>query len=126
MRKAEFYEVVAHPAPSTLNVRDKETHSRKKRVLSQVFSDSAMKEMERYIVANIETFCDEIGRGSDSPDRKGWSSPKNMADWFSYLTMDILGDLCFGKAFHMLEKPDNRYAIGLVGAATKRQLLVCC
>ncbi len=123
VRKAEFYDAFVHPAPNTHNTRDKEVHARKRRVLSQAFSDGAMKEMEKYILANIRTFCDEIGGGA-SHDRKGWSTPKNMADWCNYLAMDILGDLSCWKAFHMLESPENRYAIELVGVAAQRHLIV--
>ncbi|RYC57620.1 hypothetical protein CHU98_g8576 [Xylaria longipes] len=122
VRKAEFYDAFAHPVPNTHNTRDKNVHARKRRVLSQAFSDSAMKEMERYILANVRSFCEQIGLGA-SDDRKGWTVPKNMADWCNYLAMDILGDLSFGKAFHMLEQPDNRYALELVSLATTRHLI---
>ncbi|RYP07924.1 hypothetical protein DL764_002195 [Monosporascus ibericus] len=122
VRKAEFYDAFVHPAPNTHNSRDKALHARKRRVLSQAFSDGAIKEMEKYVLANIRTFCDQIGLGS-SDERKGWTVPKNMTDWCNYLSMDILGDLCFGKAFHMLERPDNRYALELVSLATTRHLI---
>ncbi|KAK1991624.1 cytochrome P450 [Colletotrichum falcatum] len=122
VRKAEFYDAFVHPAPNTHNARDKDVHARKRRVLAHGFSDSAMKEMERYILANVRCFTAEIGRGAGA-DAKGWSAPKNMADWCNYLAMDILGDLSFGKAFHMLEAPDNRFALDLIAAATKRHLL---
>ena len=102
VRKAEFYNAFVHPAPNTHNSRDKDVHARKRRVLSHAFSDSAIKEVERYILGNVRTFCQEIGRDG-STETKGWSSPKNMTDWCNYLAMDVLGDLCFGKAFHMLE-----------------------
>ncbi|ORY67124.1 isotrichodermin C-15 hydroxylase [Pseudomassariella vexata] len=122
VRKAEFYDAFVHPAPNTHNTRDKTVHSRKRRVLSQGFSDSAMKEMERYILANVRSFCEQIGMDA-SAEKKGWTAPKNMSDWCNYLAMDILGDLCFGKAFHMLERPDNRYALELVSLATTRHLI---
>lgn len=125
VRKAEFYDAFAHPVPNTHNTRDKNVHARKRRVLSQAFSDSAMKEMERYILANVRSFCQQVGLGA-SEERKGWTVPKNMADWCNYLAMDILGDLSFGKAFHMLEQPDNRYALELVSLATTRHLIVSC
>jgi cytochrome P450 len=126
VRKAEFYDAFVHPAPNTHNTRDKELHARKRRVLSHAFSDGAIKEVERYILANIRTFCEAIGDyGRKIPESKGWSSPKNMSDWLNWLAMDILGDLCFGKAFHMLDRPDNRYAVDLVGVAAQRHLLVC-
>ncbi|KAK0610117.1 cytochrome P450 [Bombardia bombarda] len=130
VRKAEFYDAFVHPAPNTHNVRDKEVHARKRRVLSHAFSDSAVKEVERYIVANVRSFCEgigSIGRGSaanGSDEKKGgWTEAKNMSDWCSWLAMDILGDLCFGKAFHMLDRPDNRYAVDLVGVAAQRHLI---
>ncbi|KDN63967.1 putative cytochrome P450 [Colletotrichum sublineola] len=122
VRKSEFYNAFVHPAPNTHNARDKDVHARKRRVLAHGFSDSAMKEMERYILANVRSFTAEVGRGAD-PEAKGWTAPKNMADWCNYLAMDILGDLSFGKAFHMLEAPDNRFALDLIAAATKRHLL---
>lgn len=123
VRKAEFYDAFVHPAPNTHNSRDKDVHARKRRVLSYAFSDGAIKEVERYILANIRTFCAEIGKGVSSVS-KGWSAPKNMTDWCNYLTMDVLGDLCYGKAFHMLESPDNRYALDLISMATQRHLIV--
>jgi cytochrome P450 len=128
VRKAQFYDAFVHPAPNTHNCRDKDVHARKRRVLSQAFSDGAVKEMERYILGNVRTFCEgigELGRGriAGREDEKGWTPAKNMADWCNWLAMDILGDLCFGKAFHMLERPDNRYAIDLVGAAARRHLI---
>ncbi|KAL7619359.1 hypothetical protein AAE478_009896 [Parahypoxylon ruwenzoriense] len=122
VRKAEFYDAFVHPAPNTHNTRDKVMHARKRRVLSQGFSDAAVKEMEKYILANVRSFCEQIGSGA-SQERKGWTVAKNMADWCNYLAMDILGDLCFGKAFHMLERPDNRYALELVSLATTRHLI---
>ncbi|KAJ0156321.1 Isotrichodermin C-15 hydroxylase [Colletotrichum tanaceti] len=126
VRKAEFYDAFVHPAPNTHNARDKDTHARKRRVLAHAFSDSAMKEMERYVLGNVRAFTAEVGRaasGASGDEKKGWSTPKNMADWCNYLAMDILGDLSFGKAFHMLEAPDNRFALDLIAAATKRHLL---
>ncbi|KAK4442620.1 Isotrichodermin C-15 hydroxylase [Podospora aff. communis PSN243] len=124
VRKAEFYDAFVHPAPNTHNTRDKEVHARKRRVLSHAFSDSAVKEVERYILANIRTFCDAIGDlGRVIDEKKGWTTPKDMADWCNWLAMDILGDLCFGKTYHMLDKPDNRYAVDLVGVAAQRHLI---
>lgn len=130
-----------HPASNTHNTRDRELHARKRRVLAQAFSDNAIKQMERYVLANARTFCEVIGTGSvdeaggvndtvgamgggEVMEKKGWSGPKNMSYWCSYLAMDILGDLCFGKAFRMLESPENRFALDLVIVATTRHLIV--
>lgn len=124
VRKAEFYDAFAHPVANTHNTRDKTLHARKRRVLSQAFSDSAMRGIERYILQNVRAFCDQIGVQDGGDEKKGWTAPRVMSDWCNYLAMDILGDLSYGKAFHMLEKPDNRFALGLVEAATTRHLIV--
>lgn len=130
VRKAEFYDAFAHPVANTHNTRDRTVHARKRRVLSQAFSDSAMRGIERYILHNVRSFCEQIGPGSPSDHLStsekpsGWTAPRLMSDWCSFLAMDILGDLSFGKAFHMLESPDNRFALDLVEAATTRHLIV--
>ena len=84
VRKAEFYEAFVHGAPNTHNCRDKATHAKKRRVLSYAFSDNAMREMERYILGNVRTFCEQIGLGARD-ERKGWTPAKNMSDWCNYL-----------------------------------------
>jgi len=134
--KSEFYNAFMNPAPNTHNAREKNMHARKRRVLAHGFSDTAIRSMERFVLANVDIFCWRMGmRGGANDggrqritdnDTKGWSDVKCMTDWFSYLAFDILGDLCFGKSFSMLEKTDNRYALDLVTAATKRHLLVSC
>jgi hypothetical protein len=123
VRKSEFYNAFVHPAPNTHNIRDKTIHAGKRRVLSQAFSDGAIREVEKYMLNNIRIFTQEVGRGASS-EGKGWTAPKNMSDLCNWLAMDILGDLCFGKAFHLLDRPDNRYAIRLVGNAARRHLIV--
>ncbi|KAI9901973.1 hypothetical protein N3K66_003790 [Trichothecium roseum] len=120
--KAEFYNAFAHPVANTHNTRDRQVHARKRRVLSAAFADNAVREAQRFILGNVRTFCDVVGEGL-AGDGKGWTVPKNMSDWCSYLAIDILGDLSFGKAFHMLESPDNRFALDLVEAATTRHLI---
>jgi cytochrome P450 len=123
VRKAEFYKAFQFPMPNTHNTADKVDHARKRRVMSHAFSPKALREVERYILENERVLTRVAGEGA-TPDRKGWSTPKNMADLCNWFAMDVLGDLCFGKAFHMLEQRENRYAIDLVNSATKRHLIV--
>src|SRR5437868_341187 len=63
-RKADFYE--AFPAVkgvhNTHNAINKEEHSRKRRVLSQAFSEAALKNMEHLVLDNIRIFCDQMER----------------------------------------------------------------
>ena len=117
------------PTKDTFNTHssiDKASHARKRRVLSHAFSDNAIKTMEKYILGNVRTFCSDLGAKqtfqSDKPGQ--WSVAQNMADWCNYLTFDVMGDLCFGKAFEMLEHGTNRHVIDLIGEAAHMHLIV--
>ncbi len=86
--------------------------------------------MEKYILANVRTFCSALGSTPSfaGPEKTGekrqWSVAQNMADWCNYLTFDVMGDLCFGKAFEMLENQTNRHVIDLIGSAAHMHLIV--
>lgn len=104
-------------------------------MLSHAFSEGAIKNMEKYILGNVRTFTTKLGEkgfsekdGGYMGEEKGegeWSKPQNMADWSNYLTFDVMGDLCFGKAFEMLEREENRHVIDLIGNAAHMHLIVC-
>ena len=84
--------------------------------------------MEKYILANVRTFCSRLGETftaiTEKNGEKSWNAPQNMADWCNYLTFDVMGDLCFGKAFEMLEHDSNRHVIDLIGNAAHMHLIV--
>lgn len=83
--------------------------------------------MEKYIVQNVEVATSllnqDVGQVNNQ-EEKGWSLPRNMANWADWLTFDIMGDLAFGKAFGMLDHPQNRFAVDLVSSAAHRHLIV--
>jgi len=84
--------------------------------------------MEKYILANVRTFCNRLGAKPALVEKTGtkgqWSIAQNMADWCNYLTFDVMGDLCFGKAFEMLEHEENHHVIDLIGNAAHMHLIV--
>lgn len=129
VKKSQFYSVFP-PTKDTFNTHssiDKASHARKRRVLSHAFSKNAIESMEKYVLANVRAFCQIDGKGksgyADSKQAE-WSAPLNMADWCNYLTFDVMGDLCFGKAFEMIERPQNRHVIDLISSAAHMHLIV--
>ncbi|KAJ5657408.1 uncharacterized protein N7484_001057 [Penicillium longicatenatum] len=124
IQKADFYN--AFPAIkgvyNTHNAIDKTMHGRKRRVLSQAFSEAALKGMEDVMLLHVRQLCASLAGYSaneDSPpDSKG--VVRNMGDWFSYLSYDVMGELCFGKSFDMLIADGKRHMIGLVDRAANR------
>ena len=132
VKKSQFYSVFP-PTKDTFNTHssiDKAPHARKRRVLSHAFSDNAIKNMEKYILGNVRSFCSALGSKpafttAEKTGEKGkWGVAQNMADWSNYLTFDVMGDLCFGKAFEMLENHTNRHVIDLIGSAAHMHLIV--
>jgi cytochrome P450 len=87
---------------TTWNATSKDIHARKRRVLTNCFSDKAIRNAEPYIHQNLDRWC---GLLQDEIDKNGgeWTQSLNMADWSNHLIFDILGDLCFGKSFDMKE-----------------------
>jgi cytochrome P450 len=127
-RKADFYNgFLAIPGVyNTHNAIDKLVHGRKRRVLSQAFSDTALKGMEDVMLLHVRQLCSILGRErptSQSGDKDG--ATFNMANWFGYLTYDVMGELCFGKSFDMLIDGAKRRMIHLVDRAAYRHYVVC-
>lgn len=127
VRKSQFYSVFP-PTKDTFNTHSsisKASHARKRRVLSHAFSKNAIESMEKYVLANVRSFCQFDGKmRTRNNTRSEWGGPFNMADWCNYLTFDVMGDLCFGKAFEMIERPENRHVIDLIGSAAHMHLIV--
>lgn len=131
VRKGDFYSAfpATKDAYSTHSAIDRAQHARKRRVLSHAFSDNAIKSMEKHILAHVRQFCANLGEKLNSGHHNGslekssWTEPKNVSDQANYMTFDIMGDLCFGKSFSMLERPDNRFAIDLISNAAHRHLM---
>lgn len=132
IQKAEFYD--AFPAikgfPSTHSAIDKKVHGRKRRVLSHAFSTQAIESMNQYIFQNVKIFCNLLGDTEQDVVRTGGDSDekchpvKNVSRLASYLTFDVMGELCFGKSFGMLTHPDIRFVSMLIDSAAHRHSVV--
>ena len=122
-QKSRFYSVFDHffDAPSTETTIDKDEHARKRRVLSQSLSDKALKDKEGAILDNFQRFREQLAVPADLERARGtkyalgeWSPPQDMAQLFSFLTFDIMGNICFGKSLETLLSAENRDLIGLI------------
>lgn len=67
------------------------------------------------MVNTINDWIEALGSGTNNE----WSTPKDVADWANYLTFDVLGDLCFGKAFGLIKSNTFRAAPNLMLARTR-------
>jgi cytochrome P450 len=69
--------VLASKAPNTLTLSDKAQHSRRRRVISQAFSENSMRRFEPILVSKIDRFCQLLRARQADADQ--WTSPLNMA-----------------------------------------------
>lgn len=115
--KSDWYQCVRDSAggfESTFTARDKARHEVKRRLLSHAFSDPALKGYEPRIVQTVRKWLDCL-------DQEAIKSGRiiDLGKWSEYLIFDIMGDLCFGKPFGLLESEENRFLARLVPQATR-------
>ncbi|PQE13704.1 Isotrichodermin C-15 hydroxylase protein [Rutstroemia sp. NJR-2017a BVV2] len=106
---------------SIFNAVDKDVHARKKRVMSQAFSDQALRGMQPHILSAIRDWCAGLGDSTSTDASNGeWASPKDMAHWGPYMIFDSLGEICFGKTFGTSLHEDNRFFLDLMAANIRK------
>jgi hypothetical protein len=88
MQKSLPYLAMVHNTPSTFTLRNKKEHAWKKRILSQKFSDSAIRSYEPEVLKLVDRFCDALcpkpseKSESATPETKSpWSEPFDMSTW---------------------------------------------
>lgn len=103
--KGKFYHVWPKKADelSTWNVTDRAQHVWKRKILSNAFSDRAVRSAEQYIIRHVDRSCELLLQDAGN----SWSKPKNIAPWSDFLVFDILTDLCFGRSFEIKEPGQN-------------------
>jgi cytochrome P450 len=83
--------------------------------MSHAFSEKALKSYEDDMISHIRLFCEKLKQSTEA---------LNMSEWCTYLTGDLLGDLCFGNSFDMLEREDNRFVTRVMTASARLALIV--
>lgn len=112
--KSNFYDAFVFMRPGLFNTRDRAEHTRKRKIVSHVFSQKSVLEFEPHIHHHISTLIGiwdrmygaALTRGSGT-EGEGWYGERsylwiNLLPWCNSLTFDITGDLSFGAPFGML------------------------
>lgn len=105
VKKGVYYRVWPknHNQQNTWSVTDRKQHVQKRRVLSNAFSDRAVRAAEQFVIRHVDRWCELLIQDAGN----GWSKPRNIARWSEFLVFDILTDLCFGKSFEIKEPGEN-------------------
>lgn len=107
------------PAPGAFNIFtavDKGIHRFKRKVLSQGFSDQAIRAFEPTMLRHIDLFVKKLVKAEGSnDDGEGWLTPMDMTECCRHLQYDVMGEFGFGQSFQLQTTPDNHF---LIDAAT--------
>ncbi|KAL6899905.1 cytochrome P450 [Trichoderma evansii] len=129
MQKSLAYLVMVHNTPSTFTLIDKKEHAWKKRILSQKFSDSAIRSYEPKVLELVDRFCDvlcpkpsedEDDESENTETKSVWSEPFNMATWCDNLFFDLMTTIVFGECFDLIRSPWYRYIPEALGRSNQR------
>ncbi|KIW84306.1 hypothetical protein Z517_03556 [Fonsecaea pedrosoi CBS 271.37] len=119
VRKADAVTVGASTNPdeqSTFSEPYTERAMRKRKILSQGFSESALKAAEEYMIDQIKVLCKQLVNPSTE-------KVKDLSLWLNYLAYDIMGEVVFGKSFNMMTDPSLRYVLDLIDSMVFSTLL---
>ncbi|KAL4861651.1 hypothetical protein BDV12DRAFT_179929 [Aspergillus spectabilis] len=121
VRKADAYSVMSASShiPSTISCIDKRQHACKRKVLARLFTEMALKGVEDRVLLHIDTFCTSLSLEKQA----GWGVAKDIASWSDYLTLDIISDLCYGKAFGLLRAETYRYIPRIISCVSRRNAI---
>lgn len=120
---------------------DKTIHGRKRRIVSQGFSDAALRAAEPFILDKVQKLCNGLlstGNTTDEKPANGWTKPRDMSKWSkssmitmltanwkkgTYMTVDVISELSFGKSLDMLLKADNRWITESISSYIRRSFM---
>lgn len=89
--------------------RDNKEHSRRRRIITQAFSDRSLRQSQYIAKPHIDTLCDLVSGLTKAGDGKQ-SEPTNIHPWLYWATQDIMTDVIFGRSYNMLTDLDERKA----------------
>ncbi|OLL24371.1 Isotrichodermin C-15 hydroxylase [Neolecta irregularis DAH-3] len=100
--KPAFYDAMNTPAHqyNIFSERNIAKNSRKRRIISSVMAAKNMVQMEWVMIEKTDLLCEKMRREIKA---EGGSKIYDISSYLDFLTFDIMGVLCFGKSFQMIE-----------------------
>ncbi|KAK0202176.1 cytochrome P450 monooxygenase [Desarmillaria ectypa] len=111
--KSSFYDMFATTSPGIFDVRDRQVHTRKRKIISHTFSQKSVLELEPHIRNYVSQLLGQWGKlhdkalkGMSGQEGEGWTGHDgrlwlDCMPWVNYVTFDVISDLAFGAPFGM-------------------------
>ncbi|EED13059.1 cytochrome P450, putative [Talaromyces stipitatus ATCC 10500] len=103
VKKYKNYKVLAQQAPNILTIRDKQQHARRRRVVSQAFSESSIRNFEPKLLGRLNRYCEAVRNAADLS--------RDMSQDFSNLAFDTMTAVSFDIDYNTINNPQYRYAL---------------
>ncbi|QRW21194.1 cytochrome P450 family protein [Rhizoctonia solani] len=106
--KTEFYDAFVSIRPGLFNTRDRAAHTRKRKLVSHIFSQQNVLLFEPHVRRHVRAFCAQWdmrcarATAGELPDAHNGKSWFDVLPHFNFLAFDIIGDLAFGAPFGMI------------------------
>lgn len=106
--KTEFYDAFVSIRPGLFNTRDRAAHTRKRKLVSNIFSQQNVLLFEPHVRRHARAFCAQWdmrcarAAAGELPDARYGRSWFDVLPHFNFLAFDIIGDLAFGAPFGMI------------------------
>ncbi|KAJ9617830.1 hypothetical protein H2204_013413 [Knufia peltigerae] len=105
-------------------VADRQLHAARRKLLNHAFSEGALKNLEKFVLANIREWCGYMAEPKENGEKDlQWGKERDMAQWSTNLAFDVLGDLCFGKSFNAM-KQGSSYIQKLIMSSSVFQMTI--
>lgn len=123
--KSEFYDAFVSIRRGLFNTRSRPEHTRKRKIVSHIFSQKSVLEFEPHIRTHVAALIRQWDRlyasgvkGESGPEGQGWSGAKGRVwldclPWYNYLAFDIIGDLAFGSPFGMIQNAKDAAPVAM-------------
>lgn len=110
----KFYSKPINKVHSLISTNDDANHSRQRKLLSNAFSDRALKEQEPLLKQWVELLRDKMLESAQAGKKA------DMLKFYNCTTFDIMGDLCFAESLQMLEGSDYSPWVKTIFAGIKK------
>ena len=104
-------------APSLMSANDTD-HARQRKLLSNAFSDTALREQEPLLQSYADLLVKQIREECQSG-----AKATDMVEWFTFTTFDIIGDLSFGRSFDNLANKEAHPWVSTFKSGIKQGIL---
>jgi len=109
MPKDKKFYVNGAEAPGDILVANEADHSRYRRLLSQAFSDKALRDQEPLITTYIDLLIKGLHKRIDS------GRPiVDLVSWYNWTTFDVIGDLAVGAPFNCLSEEGYHFWVSMI------------